>query len=120
MKFSKILIYSGCYAIPSISYFFITSYFNSELAIQFYNYFLNKLPVTTWPNTYILGTIYLFTPTQNFQKHEQKGLMPQCVRKESKEKRKYKDIVDKLCSSVTATTTRVDVTSSENIVFFLR
>ena len=89
MKFSKILTYSGCYAIPLISYFFITSYFNSELAIQFYNYFLNKSPVSTWPSTYILGTIYLFTPTQNFQKHEQKGLMPQCVRKESKEKRKY-------------------------------
>ena len=57
MKFSKILTYSGCYAIPLISYFFITSYFNSELAIQFYNYFLNKSQVTTWPSTYILGTV---------------------------------------------------------------
>ena len=70
MKFSKILTYSGCYAIPLISYFFVTSYFNSELAIQFYNYFLNKSPVTTWPSTYILGTVstYLHKTSKNMNK----------------------------------------------------
>ena len=45
-----------------------------------------------------------------------------CAQREQRKKEVYKDIVDKLCSSVTSATaaTRVDVTSSENIVFFLR
>ena len=43
-----------------------------------------------------------------------------CAQREQRKKEVYKDIVDKLCSSVTATTTRVDVTSSENIVYFVR
>ena len=123
MKFSKILTYSGCYAIPLISYFFhhiILQFWIGNSILQLFFEQIASYNLVKYQHT---GYYLLIYPNTKLPKTWTKRAdATVCAQREQRKKEVYKDIVDKLCSSVTSATaaTRVDVTSSENIVFFLR